>query len=312
MLSARTRTNGNAGNITVNASVFEAINGGQILTITSGSGRAGKITVNGSDRVVVNGTDTTFNDRFAKFPRKVSNLGAASGFFVLSSSSGSAGNIEVTSPKVTLDNQGRFIAESASGNGGNINLQVSDLLLLRHGGQISTTAGTAQKGGDGGNININSKFIVAVPEENSDITANAYTGAGGNIQINSLGIFGIGSRSQLTGKSDITASSDLGISGIIDINSPDTSYLENSLNQLPQNLIDPNALLANSCIKKRNNRNGGTFFVTGKGGLPERPGDAPLSPYIIGTIRSIPTQSAKSPTPSILKTAKKWTLFQWQ
>ncbi|MEH2180153.1 hypothetical protein [Nostoc sp.] len=43
----------------------------------------------------------------------------------------------------------------------------SDLLLLRRGAQISTNTGTAEKGGDGGNININSKFIVAVPKENS-------------------------------------------------------------------------------------------------------------------------------------------------
>ncbi|WP_279239721.1 hypothetical protein [Scytonema sp. UIC 10036] len=34
----------------------------------------------------------------------------------------------------------------------------------------------------------------AVPEENSDIIANTFQGKGGNIQINSQGIFGLESR----------------------------------------------------------------------------------------------------------------------
>nr|WP_199784686.1 hypothetical protein [Nostoc sp. 'Lobaria pulmonaria (5183) cyanobiont'] len=54
---------------------------------------------------------------------------------------------------------------------------------MRHGAQISTTAGTAEAGGNGGNINIDvpSGFIVAVPSENSDITANAFTGTSGRL-----------------------------------------------------------------------------------------------------------------------------------
>jgi large exoprotein involved in heme utilization and adhesion len=56
-----------------------------------------------------------------------------SGLYVTSqSTTGTAGDIIVTSPRVTLDNSGTLNAESASGNGGNINLQ-SDLLLLRRG-----------------------------------------------------------------------------------------------------------------------------------------------------------------------------------
>ncbi|MGF1677107.1 MAG: hypothetical protein ACFCUV_25990 [Rivularia sp. (in: cyanobacteria)] len=94
-----------------------------------------------------------------------------SGFFVRSSGFGVAGDIEVNSPKVILDKQGRLIAESASGNGGNIKLVIRDLLLMRRGGQISTNAGTEEKGGNGGNININSKFISATnPSRINNIT----------------------------------------------------------------------------------------------------------------------------------------------
>ncbi|MEH2261008.1 hypothetical protein [Nostoc sp.] len=152
-----------------NAGLVEVLNGGQIISASSGSGRAGKITVNATDRVLVNGTDAKFNERLDKFPARFTNFGSASGFFVLASSSGIAGDIEVTSPTITLDNKGRFIAESFSGNGGNINLQARDLLLLRHGSQISTSVGIDKKGGNSGNVNINSKFIVAIPKENSKI-----------------------------------------------------------------------------------------------------------------------------------------------
>ncbi|MHC5733201.1 MAG: hypothetical protein ACYTXY_56080, partial [Nostoc sp.] len=89
--------------------------------------------------------------------------------------------------------------------------------------------------------NINSKFIVAIPEENSDISANAYTGTGGKVQINSQGIFGIQSRRKLTEKSDITASSALGISGVIKINAPDTNSIQNSFTEFSPNVIDTNA-----------------------------------------------------------------------
>jgi large exoprotein involved in heme utilization and adhesion len=75
---------------------------------------------------------------------------------------------------------------------------VQDLLQLRRNSQISTNAGKAQAIGDGGNITINAPngFIVAKPQENSDITANAFTGSGGKVQINATGIFGIAPRSR--------------------------------------------------------------------------------------------------------------------
>jgi large exoprotein involved in heme utilization and adhesion len=198
VLDARTNNFGNGGNITVNARLIETINGGQLIATSSNSGRAGKITVNASDRVIVNGSDATFSERVAKFGERVANPEAASGFFVRSLSSGAAGDIEVTTPQIRLDNGARFNAESASGNGGNINLRVGDLLLLRGGSFISATAGTAQQGGDGGNITINapSGFIVSAPNENSDITANAFNGSGGRININSLGIFNFTQRTR--------------------------------------------------------------------------------------------------------------------
>ncbi|MBN3959379.1 filamentous hemagglutinin N-terminal domain-containing protein [Nostoc sp. NMS8] len=286
LLDARTRNNQKGGDITVNAKIFEAPNGGQLTTTTSSNGRAGKITVNADDKLIISGIDSNYNDRNIKFPGRVGNIGANSGLFVSSTGSGIAGDIEINSPQITLDNQGKLNAESASGNGGNINAN-SDLLFLRRGAQISTDAGTEQKGGDGGDININSRFIVAIPDENSDISANAFTGTGGNIQINSQGIFGIEARTKPTQESDITASSELGVSGVTNINTPDNSSIQNSFTELPPNVIDTNALIANSCISRGTKRQENSFTITGSGALRNSPGDVLISAYTTGDVRSV-------------------------
>ena len=106
-----------------------------------------------------------------------------------------AGNLQITAQSIRLDNLAKLQAAATSGQGGDITLQVQDLLLLRRNSEISTTAGIAGAGGNGGNITIdNTPFIVAVPFENSDIKANAYIGQGGKVTINAQGIFGLAQR----------------------------------------------------------------------------------------------------------------------
>ncbi|MEH1840722.1 MAG: filamentous hemagglutinin N-terminal domain-containing protein [Nostoc sp.] len=271
VLDARTTSNGNGGNIAVNANKVEVLDGGQFLSTTSGKGSAGKITLNATDSIIVNGTDATFDSRITQFPTEVPNLSASSGLFVRSSGLGTAGDIEVFSPKIRLDNQGRLTAESELGNGGNINLQ-TDLLLLRRGASISTTAGTDKTGGNGGNININapSGFIVAVPKENSDITANAYTGSGGRVDIRAFGIYGIQPRSKPTSLSDITASSEFGVNGTVELNTPDVDPNSGLVN-LPTVPVDTS--VAQTC-QAGGNLAKNSFIITGRGGLPPNPSEA--------------------------------------
>ncbi|OUL27238.1 hypothetical protein BV378_11405 [Nostoc sp. RF31YmG] len=262
-------TVGNGGNITIDSGNFSLRDGAQLIASTFGQGNAGIIKVNATDFLTISGKSSNLN----------------SGLFVNSQSSTAiAGDIILTSPKVTLDNSGTLKAESTSGNGGNINLN-SDLLLLRHGAQISTNAGTEQQGGDGGNININSKFIVAVPNENSDITANAFNGSGGKIQINATNIFGIAplSRQDLErlrpldldpsqlSSNDITAVSQQNpsLSGSIQINTPDADP-SRGLAELPTNVVDVSGQIANSCIPG-SRQSQSSFIATGRGGLPISP-----------------------------------------
>ncbi|MDF5714503.1 MAG: filamentous hemagglutinin N-terminal domain-containing protein [Rhizonema sp. NSF051] len=323
-VSASTSSFGNGGNITINANTFEALNGGQVTTSTAGTGKAGTINLNLKDSLTLAGSNVNFtSQRFSGIfantdpnstgdggsifidPRQATIRDGAR-ISVNSAGTGNAGNINLFAGTLTLDNGGLISAQTVSSQGGNINLPLGNILLLRRGSSISTNAGIAQARGDGGNININAPFIVAVPDENSDITANAYSGRGGRVQINAQGVIGIQNRSQQTPESDITASSTLGVQGVVNIFIPDPNILRDNLTQLPENIIDANTLVANSCIARRHNQSGGTFFVVGNGGLPERPGEATLSRYSTGTIRTIPNGGEKATLPSSTNSVRPW------
>ncbi|AVH67272.1 two-partner secretion domain-containing protein [Nostoc sp. 'Peltigera membranacea cyanobiont' N6] len=291
---------GSAGSIDVTTGHLNLSNGGQISASTFNQGNAGNITINAkqidlraSDSKSFTGITSSVyksaNGKGGDIDITTNNLDIHENAQIISGSlgTGDAGNIKINANVLKIIGKLSAIASSTNaGNGGNITLNIDDLLLLHDGAFISTTAGRAQAGGDGGNININSKFIVAIPKENSDISANAYTGTGGNVQINSQGIFGIESRTKPTDKSDITASSQLGVSGITNINAPDTNSIQNSFTGVAPNVIDTNALIANSCVS-RSSKEGGTFFITGSGALRNSPGNGLISVYSTGEVRNV-------------------------
>ncbi|GAB4189428.1 MAG: hypothetical protein Fur006_30740 [Coleofasciculaceae cyanobacterium] len=288
---------GNAGELLVNTNRLVLRDGGSVSTFTSGTGNAGQMTVNASEILIrgigVNGfpsilgadafkPDESLQRAFFIPPVPTGNTGKITinaerltvrdggTINVRHEGTGNAGTLEVNASDVLLD-RGNILATTASGNGGNINLKVKDVLLLRNRSLISTTAGTAQQPGDGGNINIDAGFVVAVPTENSDIVANAFQGNGGKIAIATNEILGLEFRNQLTPLSDITAftaSPQLGfrqgefqltrfIPGVVD-----------KVSQLPeQNFTDPSNQIVAGCPADRGN----TFTVTGRGGIPDHP-----------------------------------------
>ncbi|MBW4635306.1 MAG: S-layer family protein [Iphinoe sp. HA4291-MV1] len=245
-----------AGNLVVTASDFVELVGttpdgrfpSGLFTDTSSKGSAGNLTINTNKLIISNGAEAT----------------------VSSTGQGAAGNLDVTANSVSLDN-GKITSQTSFGNGGNVKLNIADLLLMRRNSEISTTAGTEKQGGDGGNITINAPngFIVAVPNENSDITANAFTGKGGNVQINASGIYGTQFREKENQQtSDITASSEFGVNGIVEINTPDID-LNSALINLPSVPVDTE--LAQGCNSP--NYAQSSFIITGRGGLPPNPKD---------------------------------------
>jgi len=182
---------------------------------------------------------------------------------------GAGGNLTATANSLTLDNQGKLIAETDSSDGGNINLNVRDILLLRRNSLISASAGTAQAGGDGGNITIKAGFVVGVLDENSDIRANAFTGNGGRVKITAQGIFGLQFQSKLTPFSDITASSEFGLIGTVTLNTLNIDP-NRGLVQLPNTFTSTNQI-AQTCSPQQS---GNSFIVTGRGGVSLDPTEA--------------------------------------
>ena len=281
------------GTVAIDANTLDIASGAQIVTRTSGDGRAGDINLNIADRTTLSGTSAVefdddrpiFSGLFANTLRDSAGDGgtvrlATSELQVLdrarievdSRGSGTAGDIAIAADTVRLDN-GRLTAETSAVNGGNIALEAVDLLLLRNGSLISTTAGTAGAGGNGGNIEIDSNILFSVPRENSDIRANAFSGSGGRVRINTSGIFGIAAQSQdnpLT--SDITASSQQGIQGTVDIETPETDP-RSGLTELPATFADASNQITQTCSGNRDGQNS-EFIVSGRGGLPSSPIDA--------------------------------------
>ncbi|NER49794.1 MAG: S-layer family protein, partial [Symploca sp. SIO1A3] len=241
VVSASTFGTGNAGNITINAG--EVLVSGASLDnqIKSGiyaqsydEGEAGSIDIVTGDLIVQDGARITVNSEptsedsgnlinktnaWINTLRDVPEADIPPDFAVArGSGSNDAGDITIDANNIFLNNQGQITGVTSSGEGGNINIDVWDLILMRHNSFISTTAGTAPGGGNGGNITINAPFIVAVPHENSDITANAFTGNGGRITIFSQAIFGLTFRPNPTAFSDITVSSQFGLDGTVELN----------------------------------------------------------------------------------------------
>jgi filamentous hemagglutinin family protein len=178
------------------------------------------------------------------------------------SGQGSGGNVNITAPNILLLDRGRI---SATGGQGNITIQ-SPLIGLRRGSQISTNG---QGNVPGGNIIIDTDFLFAVPNENSDISANAEQSRGGRVIISTQGLFGIAPREEQTELSDITATSELGseFSGVVQIIDPNVDPTTGAV-ILPSQVVDVSNQIVAGCPADAGN----TFVVTGRGGLPENPG----------------------------------------
>ncbi|MEC4817596.1 MAG: filamentous hemagglutinin N-terminal domain-containing protein, partial [Scytonema sp. PMC 1069.18] len=310
---------GNAGEINIHVAGSLEISKGAIETSTQGKGDAGQITVTAESLKILAARDaenpgilaiaktgSSGNAGIVNVRAKTLVLNNGAGLEVESQSNGNAGSLNIVADNLQIDNKSRINATSTSGQGGNIWLQIGNLLLLRRQSFISTSAGNDSSGGNGGNITINAPngFIVSVPNEDNNITANAFTGSGGRITINTSGLFGIEPRASRTPFSDITASSEQGIAGTIAINQPDVDQ-NLGLIELPAVLADTSDLVDTGCgaIASTPDAQGSKFFITGRGGLPPSPND-PLSTDVVWSDTRLATvtsqqQSLKKPVTQV-------------
>ncbi|MEO0988112.1 MAG: filamentous hemagglutinin N-terminal domain-containing protein [Cyanobacteria bacterium J06639_14] len=311
-LLTQTLDAGDAGEeLRIQTATLSVSDGGQVSAGSRGPGSGGRLIIEATDRVQLEGTSTSdqpsglFTETSGLGPAgevlsvKTDQLQISDGATISASSEGNqaASSIDITAASVQLD-ESTIVSESSSGDGGNITVQIADFLLLRRNSQLSTTAGTAQTGGDGGDIAIlaPNAFIIAVPGEDSDIIANAFEGDGGNINITAQNIFNLVERPAIPGNgtNDIDASSQAGgASGTITRDIADIDPTDGLL-ELPTDLNDTPPI-AQRCLADSQGQS--AFVVTGRGGIAPSPAavirneTTPLTDFGSGTTLAI-TQPA--------------------
>lgn len=272
-VATSTLGSGNAGNLRVEATesvqlVGQSPNGdpsGLFASALSGTGAGGNLTVNTDGLVVQDGASVSVRNSFGQG-------------VPIPPSQGAAGNLDITARTIQLRDRATLTAETLAGDRGNIRLR-ADQLILRRNSRISTNA---QGAASGGNIQLGlSGFLVTVPTENNDITANAVLGNGGQVDITARSLIGIEPRPTLTAFSDITASSEFGISGVIRINTRALDPVQ-QVAALPETPGTPELL--QGCQPGTETATG-RFVDTGRGGVRPTPYEPLTSSEIVGDIQ---------------------------
>ncbi|MGG6296808.1 filamentous hemagglutinin N-terminal domain-containing protein [Leptolyngbya sp. AN02str] len=296
---------GEGGSIDIRAARLQVFNGGQVLASSLGLGKAGSVTLNVADirvsgqapviptgQILPSTIGASSVSEFAAGSVDITTdaLRVENGAIlsVSNSGSGDAGNLIVNSRNIILVDKANLRAEVNGGGQGNIQLTANEVILLRQGSTITTNA---QGTSTGGNITANAAFIVGIPSENSDIIANAFEGAGGNIDITAQGIIGLQYRNTLTPRldptNDITASSQFSLNGTVQINNLALDPVS-SLSALPTDVLDSSQQVAQTCSNTQSSR----FVATGRGGIPENPTQGIGGDRTWSDLRQLPTNSA--------------------
>ena len=292
---------GNAGGVSIQAKNLQLSDQGLISTRTTGPGAGGNIELISDEVTLSGGASISAESSVSAKAGKAGNISInASGIFQSDNSSvttaaeqAKGGDITLKATQVQLTNGALISAESSGvGDAGNIDITATYSLLMRDssitteakkadGGNIRVHAGymvnlidsviSASVGGGpdtvGGNITIDPQYVIL---NDSQIIANAYEGKGGNIRI-------IADVFLASPDSIVDASSALGIDGTVDIRAPITN-ISGTLAPMQGNFLSAEALLRDRCIARIRGERISSFVVSGRDGLPIRPGNVLPSP----------------------------------
>ncbi|MEN9567297.1 MAG: hypothetical protein RLZZ69_2493 [Cyanobacteriota bacterium] len=301
---------GNGGEINIDAGKLILTNGGEITSSTFGEGDSGNLSITADNSISLDASSNIVNS--------VDDINAV----------GDGGKIEITTGSLSATNGSQINSFTrGQGNAGDITIQARDTIAFDgfgsdglpsglnttvevggagDGGDISLTSGDIHlrsdsdirtnvfnSTGDGGNINIAADAVIAF--DDSDIFAFAADGQGGNITLNTPAYFAenftLNSLTSNPDSLDKNSRADLNATGAVSgtVTIPDVSFIQNGLTNLPDNSINTNELVANSCVSPAGNRQQGKFIITGKGGLPARPGNGDISDFSTGEVRNVPS-----------------------
>jgi len=242
-IEANTYSSGKAGNISLTAPWITMANAGTIEAYSDGSGTGGSIQLSGNQIQLINGASISAE----------------------SQGTGNAGNIGINAGGTLLMKNSSITTEATQADGGNIHIKAGHMVELID-SKITTSVGGGPQT-TGGNITIDPQFVIL---NDSQIIANAYEGKGGNIRI-FADVF------LASPDSIVDASSALGIDGTVDIQAP-ISSISGTLAPMQGNFLSAEALLRDRCIARIRGEKYSSFVVSGRDGLPIRPGSVLPSP----------------------------------
>ncbi|MEM9008441.1 MAG: DVUA0089 family protein, partial [Cyanobacteria bacterium P01_F01_bin.86] len=304
-VQTNTTGTGNGGRIDVIAEDFTLTSGGAVQTNTTDIGAAGIVnitvdntlsleqsTIAASTSPTSTGAGGDINIDAGMVQLSDSNL------TVNSQGQGVGGDITVAGDALFLEQGSAIDAATASSDGGNVELSFTDVVLLSDQSKITATAGLNQGAGNGGDIDIQTEFLIGQPEGLNQIIANAFAGNGGNINIAATSILG----EQFL---NIAASSELGLPGTVDIDTPDTDPF-NSLVELPTDLVNASSLIAEACAADGSHARS-QFVVTGPGGLPILPTTHPTSLFLLPDLGPL-TSTPLAAIPATVTEAQNWSV----
>ena len=241
-ITAATFSSGNGGNLAIHAGSL-SIDGSAtpglftgIFVASTGSGEAGRVSIETAGPVKLRHGATIST----------------------SSDTTDAGSIDIISGGIVKLRDQSSITVSAGHNGGDINITTPDLVYLLN-SSITATAGTNGVLGAGGNIRIDSQFIVL---NNSLISANAAKGQGGNISLVSDFFF----NSDLS-NNNITATGTK--NGTVNITAPALD-LGAELITLPNSILSAESQLQERCTALLQG-DFSSFISIGRGGTEPAP-----------------------------------------
>lgn len=214
---------GNGSTISIQSKTLNVSHHGQISTASLGIGNAGNINLY-SEKIGLT------SDAAISSASKSSKKGGAAGTIHMAASE----KILLDDSAITTEALKTVTTDSQTDHlNGKITIQAMDTIYLY---QSTITSSVLSDKGNGGDINIDPKFVLM---NKSHIKANAYEGDGGNINI-------VADHFIQSSDSLIKASSQFGLDGEIRIESPD-EQIGKDVTALPTNFIDGEKWLNSPC-----------------------------------------------------------------
>jgi CHAT domain-containing protein len=170
--------------------------------------------------------------------------------------SGNAGDVTIDAGNITMDTGASIETRAAEGDGGNIVIGGGELMYMN---DAAITTSVESGVGSGGNITVEPRISVL---DSSEIRADAFGGDGGNIDLNSQYLIA-------TPTSVISASSELGNAGVINVAAPDIAIVA-SLTSLPADFLAAATLFRPRC-EVRETDQGSSLVVVNRAGVPASP-----------------------------------------